>query len=256
MQRLFDALNSTLLAVRFFSRLPVDRFLPAQWRDEPPKLSDHVVGFPTAGLIIAVIPAIVWLIAVWFLPAPLAAGLAVLAGLIVTGGLHEDGLADCVDGLGGSSDRERALEIMRDGSTGPYGVAALIFSIGLRWAALASLSPTLGVAALMIAHCGGRAAIAPVLFTSAYARETGLGEAVRGDISSEHLIIVLALTAGVAFAFGLSPGLIATIAGFGAAWAMLVWQERRLGGYTGDGLGAIEQVAEITILLVLAGIWR
>jgi adenosylcobinamide-GDP ribazoletransferase len=196
------------------------------------------------------------LIASAVLPVPLAAGLAVGAGVLVTGGLHEDGLADTADGLGGGATPERALEIMRDSRIGSYAGLALVFSVMLRWAALAGLAPADGALALVVAHGVSRAAIPPVLLAAPYARASGLASGLAGAVTRPEAAVAVLLGLATAMLAGPACGLAAFAAAAGAAGAMLAILLRRLGGYTGDGLGAVQQVAEIAVLLALAGCWR
>jgi adenosylcobinamide-GDP ribazoletransferase len=185
-----------------------------------------------------------------------AAGLAIAAGIALTGALHEDGLADTADGLGGGHARERALEIMRDSTIGTYGAAALVFSIGLRWAALASLTAASGAAALIIAHSAARGSIAIALNRSSYAREKGTGELVAHGVPDADLWWTLAFIAALALVAGGWTGLIGVAFGLAAATFLHMRVDRRIGGYTGDTLGAMEQICEITVLLVLCSLWR
>lgn len=237
-------------ALRFFTRLP--------WPggdDGSRSLASAAMAFPLAGLVIGAIVALVWSVAAYLLPALPAAGIAIAAGLLVTGALHEDGLSDCADGLGGSTSRERCLEIMRDSRIGAFGAAALMVTIGLRWSALSTLDISGGAAALLITHAASRAAILPALTWSTYARSEGLGSSVSQGVAAPTTSIALAIGCLLAVLFGWFAGLVAVIAGYLAAYLFLKYLERRIGGYTGDGLGAMQQFAEITTLLVLAGYW-
>ena len=246
-----ETLRDLLAALRFFTRLP----LPAR-TDEDRPLARAALGFPLAGLVIGALTALVWAGAVSLLPALPAAGLAIAAGLIITGALHEDGLSDCADGLGGGSTRERALEIMRDSRIGAFGAAALIITIGLRWTALGQFGVAEGVWALLTAHTVSRTAILPALAYSSYARKEGLGSTVADGISSTQLAMTLAVTVLLAILFGGLAGLVAAILALAAAFAFLKYLEARLGGYTGDGLGAMQQFAEITAMLTLCALWN
>lgn len=207
------------------------------------------------GLIIGILAGTVYFASSLLLPALVSAGLAVATGLIVTGALHEDGLADCADGLGATSNREKALEIMRDSRIGAYGAVALILSIGLRWTAISALSPLSGFLALLIAHSASRSTIPLAMRFSQYARIDGLGGMAQGDIIEKEFYATLLISAVIALLLGWNFGVIASAVGFLSAWLMLKYLEYRLGGYTGDGLGAMQQVAEITILITLAGFW-
>ncbi|MEO0327517.1 MAG: adenosylcobinamide-GDP ribazoletransferase [Pseudomonadota bacterium] len=242
------------LTLSFFTRLALPKRL-ANSLEENPKLNEAVAFFPLIGLLIGISVAFIWHISSQFFQPAIAAGLAIVSGALITGALHEDGLADCADGLGATPDRERALEIMRDSRIGTYGVIALIGSFGLRWTALASFDVYAGIAALIIAHCIARSSITLAMQYSNYARSQGLGSLANGEIPARMFMINLLLAGTIALLAGGLTGLVAAAFGFGIAWCFLKFLETRLGGYTGDGLGGMEQLAEITILIALAGFW-
>lgn len=233
--------------LRFFTRLP----LPGDGGHSG-NLSDNAIWFPVAGLVIGLMTGLCWLLLVQLVPPVIAAGLTLGLGVMITGGLHEDGFADCADGLGGGATRERALEIMRDSRIGAYGAIAIVFSIALRWAALSTLGPWSGFFALLIAHGVSRAAITLPLALSTYARQEGLGKSVADGISRDTLLLVLGIALLLAFLGAFLKGLIAAVLALTAGWLFMKRLEARLGGYTGDGLGAIQQIGEITVLIVLA----
>ncbi len=241
------------LTLAFFSRIP----LPSRLSDQighKANLGQAAAFFPIVGFLIAIPSALVWFIASLYLPATIAAGLALGCGLLITGGLHEDGFADCADGLGATPDRDRALEIMRDSNIGTYGSLALILSIGLRWTALATLDPLNGVLALLICNSGSRFVMTIAMQISQYARENGLGKQANNMPQSSFVQAIL-IAFILAIICGWLWGSIALILACLTAWLFLKRLEHRLGGYTGDGLGAMEQIAEITILITLAGAW-
>lgn len=183
----------------------------------------------------------------------LPALLAVLAGLLITGALHEDGLADTADGFGGGRDRKRKLAIMRDSRCGTYGVAALVFSIGLRGAALATIGdPVHAGLALVGAHAAARGFLGPAMRLLPPARADGLGAAAGrpGPVATVAGALIGALIAlgclgpvAGAVALGLAAASVAVAAALACG---------QIGGYTGDVLGAFEQVGEIVMLLVAA----
>ena len=250
MEKLIENLALTLA---FFSRIPLPASLGNRIGHDA-KLGDAAAYFPIAGIIIAIPVALVWFFASSFLPASIAAGLALGVSLLITGGLHEDGFADCADGLGATQDRDRALEIMRDSRIGTYGSLALILSVSLRWAALAVLSPWAGVLAILISFSGARTAMTLAMQFSIYARKEGLGKQAN-EMSQSSFITAIGIAFIIAILCGWLWGVLALCLAFLAAWLFLKRLEHRIGGYTGDGLGAIEQIAEITILIVLAGAW-
>jgi len=246
-------LQHLALTLAFFSRVPLPRILGDKIGHDA-KLGEAAYLFPVTGIIIAIPVALAWYISSLYLPPFIAAGLAIGIGLWITGGLHEDGFADCADGLGATPDRERALEIMRDSRIGTYGTLALIMSVGLRWTALASLAPIAGALAIFVCHSGARSAMTIAMQTSRYARTDGLGKQA-DNMTSNTFLLTLSIALTIAFALGWFWAVAALILGWIAAWFFLKRLETRLGGYTGDGLGAMEQIAEIVILITLAGAW-
>jgi len=232
------------LAARFLTRVPV----PAPAR-EPSALAAALAWAPLVG---AGVGALAGLVAVASgalgLP-PLAGGvLAVAAGVVVTGGLHEDGLADSADALGA---RARPLAVLRDSATGSYGVMALVLALAARAAAVAALPGWTALAGLVAAHALGRGVLAPGLLARA-ARGDGLRR-LAGTPSAAAVLgaPVLGLAVAVA-ALGAGGAVLAA----GVAWTLglgpVAWARRRLGGITGDILGAGEQLAETAAILVAA----
>jgi adenosylcobinamide-GDP ribazoletransferase len=246
-------IENLALTLAFFSRIPLPASLGNRISHDA-KIGEAAAFFPIAGLIISLPIALVWFVSSSYLPATIAAGLAIGLSLLITGGLHEDGFADCADGLGATPNRERALEIMRDSRIGTYGSLALILSIGLRWAALASLGPLSGVFAIIICNVGARSAMTIAMQFSNYARPEGLGKQAN-TIRQSDFIAAIIIASLIAILCGWFWGFIALSLAYIAAWLFLKRLEHRLGGYTGDGLGAMEQIAEITILITLAGAW-
>ena len=185
-------------------------------------------------------------------PGP-AALMAILAGLALTGALHEDGLADTVDGLCGGSDREQKLAIMRDSRHGTFGVVAIVFSVMLRAAALAGIGEAIYAGlALIAAHAGSRAILPFAMRMMAPTRADGLGAAA-GRPPTPHALAALAIGLPITLAaLGPGRGLIAFVLAGAAMSALGVLAHRRIGGYTGDVLGAFQQIGEIVMLLTAA----
>jgi adenosylcobinamide-GDP ribazoletransferase len=182
-----------------------------------------------------------------------AALLAVLTGVAVTGALHEDGLADTADGFGGGHDRETKLAIMRDSRIGAYGALALVFSVGLRAAALASIgAPVAAVLALIAAHAASRALLTPGMRLLDTARSDGLGAAA-GTPGRTAVLTGLAIGALIALAaLGPLRGAVAFVLAGLAVGVTAALARRQIGGYTGDVLGTLQQIGEIVMLLVAA----
>jgi adenosylcobinamide-GDP ribazoletransferase len=209
-------------------------------------------AFPIVGLIVGAIGALVYWLAhrVGLPPFPCAA-LSVAATMLVTGCLHEDGLADTVDGFGGGGTREQKLDIMRDSRTGAYGVCALVLAIVLRVSALASLAtPALVVPALLATHAAARALLPPFMALIPPARSSGLSAAA-GQPSRESAgvaAVIGVLILGLCLGPWLGLGALVVLA---VAAALLGWLSlTQVDGQTGDVLGAVEQVGEVVVLLV------
>jgi adenosylcobinamide-GDP ribazoletransferase len=220
-----------------------------------PEIAQGCWAFPVVGALVGLIGAVVYLIAYRLgLTAWPAAALAVAATMALTGCLHEDGLADTVDGFGGGETREQKLAIMRDSRTGNYGVCGLVLSILLRGGALASLgAPSLVVPALIAAHGGARAVIAAFMFFVPPARNDGLSAAA-GQPRQESAAVAVVLGLLILFlCLGAWHGLAALIV-LAVVAALLGWLSLvQIDGQTGDVLGAVEQVSEIIVLLVALG---
>jgi adenosylcobinamide-GDP ribazoletransferase len=243
-----------LLAACFLTRLPIRPKADAEVRIGA--LAAASWAFPLIGILVGIIGGVAFAAAAALGVPPLpAALLAVAATVLATGALHEDGLADTLDGFGGGRDRDAKLAIMRDSRNGAYGVLALVFSVSLRAASLAAVAEAgIGavLAALVAAHVVGRAALPMALRQLDPARPDGLGAtAGRPDV----LLASAALAVAVVLALllmGVRPGLAALLCA-GAAMAGVAMLARwQIGGYTGDVLGAIEQGGEIVVMLVAA----
>ena len=209
-------------------------------------------AYPLVGVLVGVLLVVLAWIAMGIgLPPAVAAMLVLICGVIVTGALHEDGLSDSVDGLWGGWDRARRLEIMKDSRIGAYGVLALILILGLKAMCLALLLDTpLWTAALVLPATFSRAAMVVVMHRMPHARDGGLSRAVGRPA---------ALPTGIAI--GIAVLTVLVIAG-GSTWMALVIAaiftqvcmtiaRRKIGGQTGDILGATQQLTEVALLVYL-----
>jgi adenosylcobinamide-GDP ribazoletransferase len=227
--------------------------LPVPVRLTRPRGASASWAWPLAGAAVASLAAAVGAAATATgLPPGLAAGLALAALVLLTGALHEDGLADTADGLWGGQTRDRRLEILRDSRIGTYGVVALVLVLGLRWQALVLLvaDPCALATAMVAAAALSRAAMAGVAAALPHARADGLsvstgrpraGAVALGALLAAALAVGLVGVAvvGAALAAALAAALIARLA------------LARIGGQTGDILGASQQLAEIAVLIAL-----
>lgn len=220
------------------------------------KLAEAGWAFPIVGLVVGLIAAAVGQVLLGFgAPSVIVAGAVLLIMVLVTGALHEDGLADVADGLGGGHSVERKLEIMRDSSTGAYGVIALVFSLLLRFSLL-NLLITSGLVSLWLvlplALMTSRAFMLVAMSSPGTHQQGGksLG-ASAGVASSLVAILWICALAGVFSLISFIGFVFVAIVGLGARWYFL----RHIGGMTGDGYGFIEQVTQIATLVVFAWVF-
>lgn len=237
-------------AVAFLTRLPAG----AAEAELDGALARACWAFPLAGLAVGGAGGAVFAIAaVAGLPGPVAALLAVAAMVAVSGALHEDGLADTADGLGGGDTPERKLEIMRDSRSGVFGVLALIFSVAVRAAAIAAIAgPGAVVAALLAAAALSRGLLPGMMRALPLASSSGLA-ATAGQPGSGAAWLAALLGGSIAFALlGPAVGGGAIVAALAAIAATAMLARRQIGGYNGDTLGAAQQVAEIAVLILIS----
>ncbi len=245
-------------ALRFLTICPTP---PTNTVQEKDWLARALKYFPLVGIGIGAASGAMLLIATPLWGPVIAALLAVGTGAALTGALHEDGLADTFDAFGGGWTRERRLEIMKDSRIGTFGALALGLDLALRVAALAHLPPWPAAFALIAGHAAARATTGPVIHTMSYA---GDGAAMKVEYaetpvsSGEFLTVAMCVIVAV---FPLSlVSIMAVLSGvlLGAifAAALALWSRHAIGGYTGDVLGAIEQVFEIGFLLGVAASLR
>jgi adenosylcobinamide-GDP ribazoletransferase len=255
-----------LLALQFFTRVPVTGRLAAWVGFSPTMLRASAAHFPGVGWLVGVVGAGVFLLAQSGLPgvagALAAAVLSTIATVWLTGAFHEDGLADVVDGLGGSADRARALQIMKDSRIGAFGALALVLALALKIALLAVLAgqgAMSAATALMGAHVLSRLAPLFLIRWLPYVGDEGaaskskpLADAIGGGALLVGVLYALPAVLLLLFTHPFAQAVAALLAGALVALYMARLLARRLQGFTGDGLGATQQLCELVIYLALA----
>ncbi len=243
-------LGDVAAAIGFYTRLPVRHdgaraFAETQW------------AAPVAGAVVGLAVGIaIWLALALGLPAPLAAAAGLGAGIVLTGALHEDGLADTADGFGGGGSREDKLAIMRDSRIGSYGVLALGLSLIARWGALgalAAVSPATALVGAVAAHAASRAALPALMANLPPARADGLAAGV-GPVGSGTVLAAAAAGFVLLLPGGLGFALVSALLVAGLAFLVARLAERQIGGQTGDVLGAAQQAGEIAVLAAAAAL--
>ena len=245
-------LKRLLAAVQYFTRLPV----PAWVGHSQSLLDDAARYFPAVGILVGAIGAGVLVTASLYWSTSVAVAVSMIATVLVTGAFHEDGLADAADGLGGSPDRARALEIMKDSRIGVFGAAALSLALLLKFATLSSASVMAAALALVAGHAVSRLGGVLIMATMPYVREND-------DSRSKPLVQRISMTSivvgSITVLLALAPlGWHALVGCVAVVAAGVLWRrhlERRLGGYTGDCLGAMQQIGECAFYLGCTAAW-
>ncbi len=236
------------IALSFLTRLPVAPVMPLPANG----LADAMRAFPVAGAVVGLIGGCVYWASAQILTPALGGLLAVLATMTLTGGLHEDGLADTADGFGGR-DRAHRLDIMRDSRVGTFGVLALVLSVGLRTAALAGLAamPAVGLVAMIAAGALSRAVMPLAMRLVPPARTNGLGHGAGKPVPRTVLLALSVATVTALVCLPPDTAALAVVVAMAVAFVTCGLAERRIGGYTGDVLGALQQAVEIAVLLTV-----
>lgn len=261
LQRLCYEARLILVAIQFLTRIPVPSFnhYDPQWLHQSSRY------FPAVGLLIGILCAVVfWFASILFTPL-VAAVISTAFGIKLTGAFHEDGLADSCDGLGGGLTRERTLEIMKDSRLGTYGVLGLVSALLLKISLLAAMPLSVAIVALIIGHTASRLFCISLLTLLPYGGEIEHAKAkpmaqqltpLQALYSSGWLILAIVLVTIISpntmQQVGLGKWLLALALALIATDYMRRLLRRRLQGYTGDGLGATQQLSEIAIYIGLA----
>lgn len=241
------------VALQFFTRLPIPRWVGFA----PEWLHNAARYFPAVGIVVGAVTASVYAVSSFFWSQSVAVLLSTAAGIYLTGALHEDGFADTCDGFGGGYTPDRVLEIMKDSRIGAYGAIGIGLLVALKCAVLISMPGWSVVMALMLAHPLSRLASVALIWRLSYVKEAGKAKPLAHHMSSVEF--------GIAAATVFLPVLILGFCGW-LSWAGIaagtlavvtagVWLARffirRIGGYTGDCLGAVQQVSEVAFYLGL-----
>lgn len=241
-----------LVALAFFTRIPIPKSTP--YSSE--RLNQANRYFGVVGTIIGLLTAIVYWISVQVFPIELAVAAAIICGLLLTGAFHEDGLADVFDGFGGGWSVEQKLNIMKDSRLGTYGASALVMMLGCRWAvliALAKIDILLPVGLLIVMHTLSRICAASLIFSYPYVRadKDSKVKPLANQQSQHDLWVLIATGLIILLLLPLEMAISLTLVLFVVRWLCGKWFQQQLGGYTGDCLGAAQQIAELMGYLTL-----
>jgi adenosylcobinamide-GDP ribazoletransferase len=244
-------LNLFFHALMFYSRIPAGKI---DYSEE--NLTKAFRYFPLIGIIVGALGGGIFLLFQWIFPTPVALIMAMVTMVLATGALHEDGLSDFFDGFGGGRDKERILAIMKESTIGAYGVIALILLFLLKFTLLLSIDSSHILMVLITAHASSR--IMPVFLvnSSQYAR-AGDSKAMhtRRKVDTKTFLIALALSLTPLVFMPWQIILIAIPVYAVIGILLKKYTEKKIGGFTGDVLGALQQFSELTFYLICIAIY-
>jgi len=247
------------IAMGFFTRIP----MPAWVQVDSENLNKANRYFGLVGILVGGLSAAVYALAVNWLPTSVAIIFAMITSAIATGGFHEDGLADTADGFGGGWTVADKLLIMKDSRLGSYGALALIFILLLKWQILnemAAIDTNMVSVALIVGHCLSRVFAASFIFSEQYVSDsdTSKSKPLAQNQSMNELLISLMTALAILMLLSLSQALLLIGALLLLRWGLVVAFRRQIGGYTGDTLGAGQQISEmlcyLTILVLVSSL--
>jgi len=251
-----------LLATQFLTRLPVPRLRGFQ----PHWLAQSARYFPLVGVLVGLLSVGVWRLSAVYFPPIVAVGLLIASSLLLTGAFHEDGFADACDGFGGGATRDAVLSIMKDSRIGAYGAIGIGMMLALKWSILVSLPraalPLTVIAAQMLSRWCSIGLIWRLQYVRADA--DAKSKPLAGSLGSVDWVL-----SGALGAMALLPAMLLIDSAAGIPWARILlaapvsaiaatvlvgsYFKVRIGGYTGDCLGAAQQIAELCFLLAALG---
>jgi len=245
MQSLIRQWRLLKTALVFFTRLP----LHIRDYDEA-DLASSTRYFPLVGILVGAFGALVFWLSDFVLPLELAVLLSMVATILLTGAFHEDGLSDAVDGLGGGWEKEQVLTIMTDSRIGSYGAIAIVLALLIKYQALSHQSAALIPLALIAGHALSRFCAVLVIATQSYVKHEGKSKPLATQLTAKELLI--AAIAGLLPLALLEAQLLLALVSVALVWLWFSAKIRaRIGGYTGDCLGAMQQLTEIAFYLGL-----
>lgn len=243
-----------LLALQFFTRIHVPSFADFKEAD----LNQSAKYFPLIGIVLGVLGAAIYLLSSYLLPENIAVLLSMAGTIYLTGAFHEDGLADSADGLGGGWDKARILTIMQDSRLGTFGAVALFFGLFAKFQLLISLPQDWVAYALVIAHAASRLMAVYMMNTLSYVKPDGKAKPLATSMHRLDIVIatvfgLLPLVIGGCYLYSsISVWLLCLYIAVPTVLLWLWWRAKIkhwLGGYTGDCLGATQQITELAVYL-------
>ncbi|MEA3544090.1 MAG: adenosylcobinamide-GDP ribazoletransferase [Thermodesulfobacteriota bacterium] len=229
-------------ALRFLTILPI----PESWCGDETSFHKSPDWYPLVGLLIGLLMVVADFFLCWLLPMPVASVLLLLAMIAISGALHLDGLADSADAFFSSRGRERMLEIMKDSSAGPMGVTALVFVLLLKLMLLLALPSAWRWQIILLMPVAGRCVLPVISSWLPYARSNGTAAFTRSQFRGMRLLIALSVLLIPSFVLlGWLAGSFITVVVCICGWLLSRYSQRKIGGFTGDTLGATCELVEL-----------
>ena len=237
--------QAIVMALMFLTRIPTPS-IPYH----PSLLGKATLYFPLVGIVIGVIGAVIYSAALSLWPSSVAVALAIIAMYLSTGGFHEDGLADTADGIGGGWTVEDKLRIMKDSRIGTYGTLAIAGLLLVKFSALSQMAAEQIPTVLIVAHVLARWSILPMIMTTPYVRAEGTGKPFVDSISPKRFVIATLFVLGLIVSLASVKTLLLIISCLCLLTSCRWYFKRKLGGITGDTLGATNQLVEVAVYLI------
>jgi adenosylcobinamide-GDP ribazoletransferase len=250
------------VAVQFLTRLPVPRFAAF----DSTALSQSARYFPLVGALVGSANVLVWWLASLIFPSAVAIGLMMGASLLITGAFHEDGFADACDGFGGGNSPASILAIMKDSRVGAYGAMGIAMMLGLKWTILLNIPPQIFVLVVIAGHTYSRWCATALIWRLPYVRAdaeaksktlannlNGSDWLLSGALGIAALVCIMIIMGAETMKRSAGPLLLGILVSSAVAVLAGAYFKRRIGGYTGDCLGATQQLAELGFLLAALG---
>jgi len=246
---------SFLAALRFLTTLRV----PQRGGGSPEDLSRSTSFFPVVGIIIGLILAGAYWLLIHILPPGVVSGILIAAGVVLSGGLHLDGFVDTCDGIGGHKDTQARWQVMHDSRSGAFGIIGVVCLLLVKYGSLNSVPDNLMMAALLIMPVISRWTMVYAIFAYPYARPSGLGKVIKQGVGRGRFALATTITVtaviGLAGWAGIPLFYLAGPLVMLGVWlitlAMAAYLKGKFGGLTGDTYGAINEVAEVSVLIIV-----
>jgi len=239
--------------LKFLGTLKFLTTIPLPWGREasPEELGRSTIYFPVVGVIIGLIlVGLDWLLGLFF-PSPLVNVLLVVSLVIISGALHLDGLADTGDGIAGHKTPEERWAVMHDSRTGAFGIISVCCLLLVKYVSLNSMPETLLMATLVLMPMVSRWAMVYAIFAYPYAKPSGLGRPFKQGVSWQRFVVATIITLVMAIALAQLMGMAIMIGIWIITMAMAAYLKRKFSGLTGDTYGAINEVAEVCVLILV-----